>query len=262
MVSRGIDINSLDARGNPAIMVAIKEGAWQVYDFLAADRRTDVNIENRMGETPLMYLAVVGDTRRAQALIKRGAQVNRLGWTPLQYAASRGHLDTVKMLLANGAQVNAPGPDGTTALMMAAFSGEQTIVQTLLDAGADPTMSTLQKQSAGDWARKRGFNDLGAKLDAVEKRVLAYRDALRQQNNQVQTFGLSTPWQSDPKPVEGKKTDIKPPDMRLDAVSSAVPAKAAKPAGSGVRAGSEDDDQGQGTSRYFDLKRFDEKASP
>src|SRR3546814_11395976 len=66
---------------------------WDVYDLLAANKKTALNAININRETPLMYLAVVGETKRAQDLIRRGAMVNRLGWTPLQYAASKGHLD-------------------------------------------------------------------------------------------------------------------------------------------------------------------------
>lgn len=258
MIARGVDVNSVNEEGEPAIMQAIRQGAWGVYDILAADRRTNVNAENRLGETPLMYLAVVGETARAQALIKRGAQVNRLGWTPLHYAASRGHLETVNLLLENGAQVNSPGPDGTSALMMAAFSGEQPIVQRLLDAGADPAMQTLQKESAGDWARKRGFNALGEKLDAVEKRVLAHREALRKQANQVVTYGLNNPWGGSPgTAVTSETPDTAPaekPDVRLDAVpESATRSSAPQSSGSQPQ---------QGTSKYFDLKRFDEKVDP
>src|SRR5690606_6455896 len=97
-----------------------RDGAWGVYDVLAAHPKTARNAINKHRETPLMYLAVAGQTQRAQTLINKGALVNRLGWTPLQYAASKGHLDTVKMLVNNKAIVNSPGPDGTTALMMAA----------------------------------------------------------------------------------------------------------------------------------------------
>lgn len=260
MVSRGIDVNSVNAEGEPAIMQAIKEGAWQVFDLLAADRRTNVNAQNRLGETPLMYLAVVGESERARKLIQRGAEVNRLGWTPLQYAASRGHLSMVNLLLANDAHVNAPGPDGTTALMMAAFSGEQPIVQRLLDAGADPTMQTLQKERAADWARKRGFDDLGRKLDEVAERVLAYRDALRKQANQVVTYGLDSSWGSS-SAAASHQPQIPAPDLRLDSTTTAS-GKAAQTKSAASRNDAVPESSGQGTSRYFDLKRFDEEVNP
>ncbi len=69
--------------------------------------------------------------RPAEELIAAGAQVNRLGWTPLHYAASRGRAQTARMLIAHGAIINAPGPDGTTPLMMAALSGNAEVVDLL-----------------------------------------------------------------------------------------------------------------------------------
>src|SRR5690606_7179149 len=103
------------------------EGAWNVYDVLISNRKTDLNAVNFNRETPLMYLAILGETKRAENLIRRGAEVNRLGWTPLQYAASKGQLETVRMLVAHKALVNAPAPDGTTALMMAAYAGSEEV---------------------------------------------------------------------------------------------------------------------------------------
>jgi ankyrin repeat protein len=163
-------------KGQPAIMQAVRDNAWEVYDVLAADRRTDVNATNPSDETPLMYLAVQGQTARAEALIARGAKVNRLGWTPLHYAASKAHLDTAKLLLADHAIVNAPGPDGTTPLMMAGYSGNQDMVQLLLSAGADASMRNSQGLDAAAWARSAKFDDLAKALDvASEDRLRALK---------------------------------------------------------------------------------------
>ncbi len=66
------------------------------------------------------------------------------GWTPLIVAAHGQHRNVVFTLLANGADVNACGLRGTTVLMYAkeALLGREapdfTILQALLDAGADP----------------------------------------------------------------------------------------------------------------------------
>ena len=83
MLDRGADPNRRNDKGQPSIMQAMRDKAWKVYDLLAADPRTDVNISNGQDETPLMFLAVLGETERARKLIDLGAAVNRLGWTPL-----------------------------------------------------------------------------------------------------------------------------------------------------------------------------------
>ncbi|HEU0229936.1 MAG TPA: ankyrin repeat domain-containing protein, partial [Burkholderiaceae bacterium] len=82
MLLQGANPNAIDPHGDPSIMFAVRRKAWDVFDALAADPQTNVNLANRLDETPLMYLAIVGQTARARTLIQRGAKVNRLGWTP------------------------------------------------------------------------------------------------------------------------------------------------------------------------------------
>src|SRR5690606_26466276 len=84
-------------------------------------------------------------------------------------------LNTVKMLVKNKAIVNAPGPDGTTALMMAAYAGSEEVVRYLLSVGADVTMKTTQQYDAAYWARLKKHDALADKLDDLSTRVLAKR---------------------------------------------------------------------------------------
>lgn len=174
-LARGVDPNALNDEELPTLMLAIRSEAWEVYDALLADRRTRIEVQNAHGETPLMYLALLGETERVAALIARGAQVNRLGWTPLHYAASRGQVKTAGLLLKQGAMIHAPAPDGTTPLMMAAHSGSRETVQLLLDHGADATAVNLNKNTAADWARERRHTRLADELDEVARRTLARR---------------------------------------------------------------------------------------
>ncbi|OZI75212.1 ankyrin repeat domain-containing protein [Bordetella genomosp. 12] len=179
LLGQGADPNVRFKNGQPAIMRAVVDGAWGVFDVLAADRRTDVNIENPAGETPLMYLALAGQTERARKLIARGAQVNRLGWTPLHYAASKGQVDTAKLLLAKGAMVNAPSSEGRTPLMMAGYSGNRDMVQLLLNAGADPTTQDLKGQTASDWALAGKWGTLSQELQRIAEKAWQAREAQR-----------------------------------------------------------------------------------
>ncbi|MFD4840741.1 ankyrin repeat domain-containing protein [Achromobacter sp. NPDC058515] len=184
LLARGSDPNVRYKNGQPAIMRAVVDGAWKVFDVLAADPRTDVNAENPARETPLMYLAIAGETERARKLIARGAQVNRLGWTPLHYAASKGQMEMARLLLANKAMANAPAPNGETPLMMAALSGRKPMVELLLKAGADVTTQDTKGQNAADWAATGKWTALSAELttmiaqqdEAKRKRRAAARD--------------------------------------------------------------------------------------
>lgn len=214
MLRDGADPNEISPMGQPAIMQAIREGAWDVYDVLLNHPGTVFNAINVNRETPLMYLAVIGDTERAKDLIQRGALVNRKGWTPLHYAASTGKTDTARMLLDHGALVNALAPDDTTPLMMAAYGGSEPMVRLLLQAGADVTLRNRQDYDVVDWAGFKSHTILARKLQAL---------------------------------IDG------PPD-NAEAVADSTPQT------------SEQSDTAEtsqtGTSRYFDLKRFDEPATP
>ena len=170
LLAQGSDPNVRYKNGQPAIMRAVVDNAWKVFDVLAADKRTDVNAENPAGETPLMYLAIAGQTERAKKLIARGAQVNRLGWTPLHYAASKGQMEMARLLLANKAMVNAPAPNGETPLMMAALSGRKPMVELLIRAGADVTTQDTKGQVAAAWAATGKSESLAAELTAMAQK--------------------------------------------------------------------------------------------
>lgn len=179
LLAHGADPNVRYRNGQPALMRAVADGAWKVFDVLAANPRTDLNVENPAGETPLMYLAIAGQTDRARALMARGAQVNRLGWTPLHYAASKGQLAMARLLLERKAMVNAPAPNGETPLMMAALSGNKAMVELLLKAGADVTTRDTKDQNAADWARTGKSTNLAAELQTLIAQQEAAKRARR-----------------------------------------------------------------------------------
>ena len=251
-LAAGANPNVVNEKGQPAIMQAIRDAAWNTYDVLAAQPKIDVNVVNITGETPLMYLALVGQTARAQALIKRGAQVNRLGWTPLHYAASTGHPETVRMLIANKAIVDAPSPDGTTPLMMAAYIGSEQVARLLLDAGAEVTTRNLQKQDAADWARLKKHDALARKLDALTQKTLAERSALHAKNRAQEAADAAAG-----RPAESAEGSNPADSLSVTTLDTTEPAAlAVPPAVPDGTAADKKPAQQSGSSRYFDLDRF------
>lgn len=232
MLLRRVDPTAFNTQGNPALTQAARDQSWRVFDLLAVTPEVQIDQPNALDETPLMYLAILGQTARAEKLIQAGAQVNRLGWTPLHYAASKAQMDMARLLIGQGAIVNAPGPDGTTPLMMAALSGKRDMAELLLSQGADPTMFNAAGETAIDWAHKRNNTRMAAWLAGESEAFAAQRQA--QARAQVPAGARSiTEYQV-------------PGTAQSDSIASEL-------AGQGTPAQDE-----SSFSRYFDLGRFED----
>lgn len=86
--------------------------------------------------------AATGDLAMLDATLAAGADLNApdptFGVTPLAWAALEGRTDAADALLRRGADVEARNWDGSTALHSAAFMGRDGVAAALLRAGADP----------------------------------------------------------------------------------------------------------------------------
>jgi ankyrin repeat protein len=152
LIARGMDPNTPNEKGVPALFVALTSGSTKTALFLAKHPQTKVNVENAQNETPLMLAAFHNHLAVCEVLIEREADVNRKGWTPLHYAATKGNIAIMRLLLEENAYIDAESPNGTTPLMMAAYYGSPLSVKLLLEEGADPNLRNHGKASALDLA--------------------------------------------------------------------------------------------------------------
>jgi hypothetical protein len=154
---RGFDLNTVDQRGESALLIAVREGSRKVALFLLEQPSVKVEARNPNGESPLMLAALKGDLDMARRLIQRKAEVNKPGWTALHYAASNAteaSEDLVRLLLEHHAYIDAESPNRSTPLMMAAHYGHPAVVKLLLEEGADPLLRNEQGLTAIDFARR------------------------------------------------------------------------------------------------------------
>jgi ankyrin repeat protein len=153
LISKGVSPNTVDEKGNPMLVLAIKDRSTKVTELLLQNRNIDVDISNKNGETPLMMASINGDLPLVKTLVLQNkARVDHIGWTPLHYACTKGNLDVAKFLVANGALVDSNALNGTTPLMMAVQSGNEDLIRFLLDNGADIRLRNTQGFSAIDIA--------------------------------------------------------------------------------------------------------------
>ena len=161
LIKAGVSPNTLDPKGNPMLIVAIRDKSIKVADLLMANPATDVNLTNKSGENPLMMASIEGELPIVETLVlKKKADVNKSGWTPLHYACTTGKLSVAQFLVANGAKVNALSQSETTPLMMAVSSGNDQLIKFLLDNGADLRMRNHEGYSAIDVAALFSKDDI------------------------------------------------------------------------------------------------------
>ena len=161
LIKAGVNPNTLDPKGSPMLILAIRDKSVKVTDLLLANPLTNVNLTNKSGENALMMAAFDGQLALVKTLvIDKKAVVNKTGWAPIHYAATNGHLEVAQFLMANGAQVNALSPSETTPLMMSVVSGNEKLIKYLLDSGADLRMRNHEGYTAIDVAQLFGKDDI------------------------------------------------------------------------------------------------------
>ncbi len=136
VVAVSVGLNAADAPIADAASRGDREGVKALLKKAA-----DVNAAQGDGMTGLHWAAMSGDLELAEMLIVAGANVRattRLGaYTPLYLAAQQGRAPVLAALVKAGAEVKVATPNGTTALMVAAASGDVEAVKILVDNGAE-----------------------------------------------------------------------------------------------------------------------------
>ena len=167
-----VDPKALSVRGDTLLIAAIRDDATRVTDYLIAQKSTDLDATNAVGETAMMIAAYRKKGDVVGKLLARDAEVNKTGWTALHYAASVDARDIVGLLLEHAAYIDAESPNRTTPLMMAARSGFDDLCHQLIEAGADPTPVNDRELAASDFARRANDPALAQWLD---ERAVAWR---------------------------------------------------------------------------------------
>ena len=134
--------------GDTALHLAARNG-YESCVRLLLSHGANVQAGNDRGETPLhaaMCGGAFGNVQEAAAEAVDAAPREKGLVGPGGSLASSSRRTSVEhiaeILVEGGARVNARASDGTTSLLLAAVWANEGAVQWLLDAGADPTLTT------------------------------------------------------------------------------------------------------------------------
>ncbi len=136
------------------------------------------------GETALMLAAHHGHVAAVQLLLAAGADVNAAspqGWTALAKAAyngetERGYVEVVEVLADAGASLDARIFFGITPLMLAAGGGDATVVEWLINNGADVLAANEGGRTARMMANDRFYVDVINLLTEAERQLGVQED--------------------------------------------------------------------------------------
>jgi hypothetical protein len=137
LLEQGANPYAVEYNGMAALHFASLHGHLPAVNLLL--QRTDVNVQDKDGYTPLFLATRSQNVQMIAVLISKGADVNmknKLGNTPLHEAVRRANLAIVKLLYSKGADVNVQNIHGWTPLHLAAH-GLAEIVKYLVARGAD-----------------------------------------------------------------------------------------------------------------------------
>lgn len=135
LLAHGAQVNAREsARGQTALMWAVSR---QHPDIVQALIENKAEINARSEARPVTVMLDRGPRRAVKTAAQDAQQVQAGGSSALILAAQTGNAATVRRLLAAGANPNDTAADGKSALVTAAFSGHTEAALLLLGAGAD-----------------------------------------------------------------------------------------------------------------------------
>jgi len=152
------EVNLQDKNGNTALMWAAHCGNHKIVEALI-DQGAWVNAQNHCGETALYLTCASGDEKSAYLLMESGADPHLAtmeGSTPMHIAAAKGHLDCIKLLAGWKAWINASDEEGDTPLHYAVRESQLKAAKLLVELGADSTVCNEDQESPLDLCAEFG----------------------------------------------------------------------------------------------------------
>ncbi|KAH9904095.1 ankyrin repeat-containing domain protein [Xylariomycetidae sp. FL2044] len=150
LLSRGVDVNDLDADGRRALSVAAQHGTSAAVSFLLS-RGANPGLQDVNGETALWWSARYGHEEVLRELVEKVENLDAAdaeGSTALGVASQNGHDVIVHILLQHDCSTSSTTRYGKTPLMFASERGHLAVVELLVNFGAGLHTTTLGGDTA------------------------------------------------------------------------------------------------------------------
>src|SRR5574343_1663072 len=151
----GMPPDYMGSRTGSGLMIGAWEGKIDLMRLFVS-RGADINKLNANGESAIALAAWRGHLEAVKWLLERGARINAPArqWSALHYAVFAGHTAVADYLIDQGADVNARSTNGSSVLMMAVYEGHEELIKPLLEKGADRTIKNDWGDGALEWAMR------------------------------------------------------------------------------------------------------------
>ena len=168
-LDNGADKSFTDDAGNSAAHFAAQSGARDVVQFMIA-QKFPTDLTNNAGFTPLTFAVSGAHVDILNDLADAGGNVNHatpdLKETLLMSAAYRDAPALVAALLKAGAAFDSQDTNGVSAFMRAAGQNNTDCLQMLMEAGANPYLTSKTSRTAYDFAKRTRAEAALSRLDA------------------------------------------------------------------------------------------------
>ena len=163
LLEAGADPNVSTDKGRTTLSWAAAEGSEESVELLLKQHSIEIDVADKLGQTPLLRAADGGHTKCIRMLLDKGASVEHTdneGRTALSLAAIKGHKVAAKFLLKNNAEINAQDRKGNTPLALAAENNHDAVVRYLLESGADADLPDEDEETPYEKARDKHMDQI------------------------------------------------------------------------------------------------------
>jgi len=166
----GMSPNFMGSRIGSGLMFGAWEGKLEVMRLFLS-RGADINQLNANGESAIALAAWRGNLEAVKWLLENGARINapKKKWSALHYAVFAGHTGVADFLIEQGADINAQSTNGSSVLMMAVYEGHKDLARKLIEKGAERTVKNDWGDGALEWAMRQDRLELARMVSNPEE---------------------------------------------------------------------------------------------